>query len=175
MGSRVPIPGCLTFFTAVWRVFHTTFESEEGSILDSPVRCRRALTCLVDLLRGLIFRLALTLRSFAHGIVCLQTLTALASSVQPNIIALRFNDDALSTIPPVVVWTLARLHCDHLDPLHSSASSLVLLRSSTGTPWKSSIQLIFMLMSGITALSGFIPCADFGMMHAFPRIFPMLS
>ena len=73
---------------------------------------------LVDLLRDLIFRLALTLRSFAHGVICLQTLTALASSVQPNIIALRFNHDALSTIPPVVVWTLARLHCNHLDPLH---------------------------------------------------------
>ena len=22
MGSRVPIPGCFTFFTAIWRVFH---------------------------------------------------------------------------------------------------------------------------------------------------------
>ena len=96
MGSRVPIPGCLIFFTAVWRVFHTTF----------------------DLLLDLIFRLAHTLRSFAHGVVCLQTLTALVSLVHPNIIALRFNDDVLSTIPPVVVWTLARLPCNHLDPLH---------------------------------------------------------
>ena len=46
MGSRIPVPGCLTFFTAVWRMFHTTF----------------------DLLLDLIFRLALTLRHFAHGV-----------------------------------------------------------------------------------------------------------
>ena len=25
MGSRVPIPGCFTFFTTVWHVFHPTF------------------------------------------------------------------------------------------------------------------------------------------------------
>ena len=24
MGSRVPIPGCITFFTAIWRAFHST-------------------------------------------------------------------------------------------------------------------------------------------------------
>ena len=43
----------------------------------------------------------------------------------------------------------------------SSVSRLVLMSSSSGTPWESSIHLIFMLMCGITALSGFIPCADF--------------
>ena len=57
----------------------------------------------------MIFRLTLTFRRLAHGVVRLQTLTVLVSLVHPIITALSFNHDALRIIPPGIVGTLVRL------------------------------------------------------------------
>ena len=162
MGSRVPIPGCFTFFTAVWLVFHTTFglsflrPVESLTISSSSVAC--VLVVLDGLLHDLIFRLALTLRSVRMASYVSRRSLFLSALSSSSIIVLSFNDDVMPTISPKSA--VARLHCNQLD-LHIFC--LFLLRSSIGTPGELSIHLI---------ITPHIPALMF---HTFPCPFPMLS
>ena len=131
MGSRVPIPGCFTFFRAVWLVFHTRFglsflrPGESLTISSSFVAC--VLVVLDGLLHDLIFRLALTLRSMRTASYVSGRWLFLSALSSSSIIVLSFNDDVMPTI-----------FC------------LFLLRSSIGTTGESSIHLI--ITPHITAL-----------------------
>ena len=89
-------------------------QPKKGSHL---ARCRSSSVTfvIVDMLRDLIFRLALTLRRLVHGIVRLQTLTVLVSLVHPGITVLSFHDDALPTIPPGRSGICVRFYCNQFD------------------------------------------------------------